>query len=92
VDSHLLKLQRLQNRVLHTIDNLPRRTPTRDLHMAFQIPYLHDLIIKLSREEATVILNHEYVNIPSIDQGEARHSKFEKLKLGGGQAYDRSIV
>jgi hypothetical protein len=33
-----MKLQRLQNRVLRTIDNLQRRTPVRDLHMAFKIP------------------------------------------------------
>jgi hypothetical protein len=38
-DSYVLKLRRLQNKVLHTIGNLPRRTLTRDLHMAFKIPY-----------------------------------------------------
>jgi PIN domain nuclease of toxin-antitoxin system len=37
-DSNILKLQRLQKEVLRTIDNLPRRTPTCDLHVAFQIP------------------------------------------------------
>jgi hypothetical protein len=36
-DIHLMKLQRLQNKVLRTIGNLPRRTPVRDLHMAFKI-------------------------------------------------------
>ena len=39
-DTHLLKLQRLQNRVLRTIGNYPRRTLTRDLHMVFKIPYV----------------------------------------------------
>jgi hypothetical protein len=34
-----LKLQRLQNKVLRTIGDLPRRTPTRDLHVAFKIWY-----------------------------------------------------
>jgi hypothetical protein len=34
-DSHLLKLQRLQNKVLGTIGKLPRRIPTRDLHVAY---------------------------------------------------------
>jgi hypothetical protein len=28
--------------------------------------------------------------ILSIGQGEARHRKYKRLKLGGGQAYDRS--
>jgi hypothetical protein len=37
-DSYLLKLQRLQNTVHRTIDKLPRRTPTRNLHVAFKIP------------------------------------------------------
>jgi hypothetical protein len=38
-DSYLLKLQRLQNRALRTICNLPRHTPIRDLHRSFKIPY-----------------------------------------------------
>jgi hypothetical protein len=33
-DRHLSKLQRMQNKDLRTTCNLPRRTPTRDLHMA----------------------------------------------------------
>jgi hypothetical protein len=37
VDNHLLKLQRLQNKVLHTIGNFRRRTPVRDLHMILYI-------------------------------------------------------
>jgi hypothetical protein len=40
-DSHLVKLQRLQNKVLRTIGNLPRRTPVRDLNVAFKIPYVY---------------------------------------------------
>jgi hypothetical protein len=41
-DSHLLKLQRLQNKVLRTTENFPRRTPLRDLHMTFKLPYIND--------------------------------------------------
>jgi hypothetical protein len=37
-DTYLMKLQRLQNKVLRTIANYPRRTPVRDLHLAFHIP------------------------------------------------------
>jgi hypothetical protein len=37
-ESHLLKLQRLQNRVLRNIGNFPKRTSVRDMHEAFQIP------------------------------------------------------
>jgi hypothetical protein len=39
-ENHLLKLQRLRNKVLRTIGNLPRCSPVRDLHVAFQIPYV----------------------------------------------------
>jgi hypothetical protein len=35
-DSYLLKLQRLQNKVLRVICNFPRRIPVRDLHVAFK--------------------------------------------------------
>jgi hypothetical protein len=31
-ESHLLKLQRLQNKVLRITDNFPRRTSVRDMH------------------------------------------------------------
>jgi hypothetical protein len=41
-DTHLMKLQRLQNKVLRTIGNFPRRTPVLDLHLAFQIPFVYD--------------------------------------------------
>jgi hypothetical protein len=48
----LLKLQRLQNKVLRTIDNLPRRTPVRDLHVSLKIPYV--FITKLRTQQAEV--------------------------------------
>jgi hypothetical protein len=35
-DTHLMKLQHLQNRVLRAIGNLDRSTPVRDLHLAFK--------------------------------------------------------
>jgi hypothetical protein len=91
-DTHLMKLQRLQNRVLRGIGNLDRRTPVRDLHLAFKIPYVYDYITKLCRRQAEVILNHENPNVRAIGQGEARHRKRKRLKLGGGQVYDRSSV
>jgi hypothetical protein len=84
----MMKLQRLQNKVLRTIGNFPRRTPVRELHMAFKLPYVYDYITKLCRQQAEVIQNHE--NVRNIGQGEARHWKYKKLKLGGGHAYDRS--
>jgi hypothetical protein len=45
-DIYLLKLQRLHDKVLRTIQNVPSYTPVRYLHMAFNIPYVHDYIKK----------------------------------------------
>jgi hypothetical protein len=39
-DTHLIKLQHLQNRVLRAIGNLDRHTPFRDLQLAFKITYV----------------------------------------------------
>jgi hypothetical protein len=54
-DIHIMKLQRLQNKVLRTIGNYPRRTPVRDLHMSFKIPFVYYYITKLCRQQAEVI-------------------------------------
>jgi hypothetical protein len=32
---HLLRLQRLENKVIHNIRNFPMRTRARDMHVAF---------------------------------------------------------
>jgi hypothetical protein len=91
-ETHLLKLQRLQNKALCTIGKLPRRTPVRDLHMAFQIPYVYDYVTKSCRQQTEVIQNPENENVRYIGQGEDRHRKYKRLKLGGGHVYDRSSV
>jgi hypothetical protein len=91
-ESHLLKLQRLQNRVLHTIGNFPRRPSVLDLHVAFKIPYVYDYITKLCSQQAEVIQNCDNENVRNISQGEARHRKYKRLKLGGGHVYNRSGV
>jgi hypothetical protein len=48
-DTHLLKLQRLQNKVLRTTGIFPRHTPVCELHKAFNIPHIYDYITKLSK-------------------------------------------
>jgi hypothetical protein len=57
---------RLQNKVLRTIGNLPRRTPIRDLHMALKLPYKYDYVAKLCRQQAEVIQTHENANVRNI--------------------------
>jgi len=81
---------RLQNKILRTIGNLLRGTPTRDMHVACKVPYLYDFITKLCRQQATVTPNHENANVYNIGQGEAQHSRYKRLKLGSSQTYDRS--
>jgi hypothetical protein len=68
-DTHLLKLQHLQNKVLRT--NFLKRTPVRELHKAFNIPYIYDYITKSCGQQAEVIQNHENANVRNIGQGEA---------------------
>jgi hypothetical protein len=87
-DNHLLKLQSLQNKVLRTTGNLPRCTPLRDLLTAFKLSYIYDYITKLCRQQAEGIQNHENANVRNTGQGERRHRKYKRLKLGGGQGYD----
>jgi hypothetical protein len=83
-------LQRIQNKILRTFANFPRCTPVRDLHIAFNRPYVNDYVTKLCRKEAEVIQNHENEYVRCRGQGEAGHRKYERLNLGGGQAYNRS--
>jgi hypothetical protein len=89
VDAHILKLLRLQNRVLCATANLDRCTPDRKLCVSLKISYEYDYIIKLCRTCAEVILNHVNPNVYGIGKGEARHRKCKRLKLGGGEDYNR---
>jgi hypothetical protein len=70
--------------------NLPAVTQHLVSLKAFNIPNVYDFITKLCRQQAEVMQNHENEHVRSIRQGEARHRKYKLLKLGGGQAYDRS--
>jgi hypothetical protein len=90
VDTYLLKLQRPQNMVLRTTGNFPRRTPIRELHVAFKISHVYNFITELCRQQAEVTQNHVNLNVRNVEQGEAPHRKYQRLKLGGGQAYDSS--
>jgi hypothetical protein len=91
-DTHQMKLQCLQNKVVRKIGNFPSCTPVHDLHVAFEIPFEYDYITKLCRQQAEVIQNHDNANVRNIGQDEADHRKYKRLKFGGGQAYDRSSV
>jgi predicted nucleic acid-binding Zn ribbon protein len=59
--------------------------------MAFQVPNIYDYIMKLCRQQAEVIQNHENANVRDIEKGEARHRKYKGLNLGGSQVDDQVI-
>jgi hypothetical protein len=65
-DAYHLKLQRLQNKVLRTTGNCSRFTPVLDLNTAINRRYVYDYIIKLCRQQAEVIQNHENEHVRSI--------------------------
>jgi hypothetical protein len=84
-------LQRLQNKILRTIGNIPRYTPVRDVHTAFNLPYVYNYIYltKLCRQQSEVIQNHKNEHVHIIGQGEARYRKHKGLKFGVRHAYHR---
>jgi hypothetical protein len=83
-DTHLMKLQRLQKRVLHTISNIDRCTPVRDLPLAFKIPYFYDYTTQLCRRQAEVILNHENQMYVELDK--------EKPGIGNIRGFNLAAV
>jgi hypothetical protein len=89
-DTHLMKLQRLQNKVCRIIGKFKSNIPIRDMYISFKIPYVYNYIIKLRRQQAQTIQHHQNIHVRNIGQGEAPRRKYKKLKLGGGQAYARS--
>jgi hypothetical protein len=87
--THLLKLQRLQNKIHRIFGNFHRLIQTPVLHVAFSTQYLYVLIATFFNRQAEVVRYHEYLSIRYIRQGEATHRNYTRLKLGGGQAYYR---
>jgi hypothetical protein len=90
VDTHLIKLQCLQSKVLCTIGSFQRRTSVCEMHMAFHLSCVYYYMTKLCKQQGEVILSHGSENVPCIGQGGARHRKYNRLKVGDGQAYDHS--
>jgi hypothetical protein len=58
--------------------------------MAFKIPYVYGYITKLCRQQAEIIQTYDNENFRNIGQGDARHRKYNRRILGGGQTYERS--
>jgi hypothetical protein len=84
--NHLLKLQRLQNKDLHTTGHFSRHTPVRDLHMTFELPYVYDYITKLCWQQAEVIQNRDNAMFATLykanpDTGNIRGLNLAAVKL-----------
>jgi hypothetical protein len=83
-------LQRLKNMVLRINWKFCKvHTGPRFAH-GFQPSYVYDYITKLCRQQAEIVQNHENDYDRSKGQDEVTHRKYKRLKLGGGQAYERS--
>jgi hypothetical protein len=82
-DSHLLKLQRLQNRVLRAVGSLDRCTQVCELHAAFKISPVYDYITESWGTQADVIPNHTDPDISGAGQA---CEVYKRFKLGFGHA------
>jgi hypothetical protein len=78
-DTNLLKLQRIQNKILRTIGNFAQCTPVHHLHKASSLPYVYEYITKLCRQQVEVIQNHENEHVRNVGEGKARHLAVAKL-------------
>jgi hypothetical protein len=87
-DTHATTEELLE--AVFSMQSIPGIEPNsaRELHVALKIPYVCDYTTY--RTQVEVILNHVNPNIRGTGQGEARHKKYKRLELGGGQACDRS--
>jgi hypothetical protein len=51
---------------------------------------VYDYITKSYSTQSEVIINHANPNVHGTAQRKARHKKYKRLKLGGGQVYGLS--
>lgn len=71
----------LQNNVLRrTAGNLPRCTPTHDLHVAFKIPNLYYFITELRRQPAIVTHITRMRTVVNIGYGDVQHRQYSGLQ------------
>jgi hypothetical protein len=77
-DTYLLKLQRLQNKVLRPIGNFPKvHTGPRFAH-SFQRSVCISLHNKIVHATSRSHANHENEHVRGIGHGEARHRKYKE--------------
>jgi hypothetical protein len=80
----------VQNKVLRTTGNFPRRTLVGNLHTAFKLQYIYDYITKLCMQQAEVIRSHEDANVHNLDKVNPDTANIRGLNLAAIKPYDRS--
>jgi hypothetical protein len=84
LDTCLLKLQRLQNKVLQTIKNVARCISARDFYTALNHPYAEDYIIKLCSNKQKSYNIMRMIMFEVSDKAKPDRENVKRLKLGGG--------
>jgi hypothetical protein len=91
---------KLQKKVIQVISGVSNCTLRRQI-LAFKYYntlmlyslYILEVIYFIKKQKYFITKNCISIIIThDIGQGESRHRKFKRLKLGGGQVYDRSSV
>jgi hypothetical protein len=76
-----MKLQHLQNKVLHSIGKFPRHMPVCDMQLAFQLLNMYDYITKLCGQQASHSKYCKKQTVEILGKGKARHRKYKRLRL-----------
>jgi hypothetical protein len=87
-ETHLVKLQCLQNKVLSTTGKFPSSTSVRDIHIDFQIPYVYDFTQNYAGNKQKSFKMVKMKIFAILDK--KPHTDNIKLKLGGGHVYNLS--
>jgi hypothetical protein len=80
-DTYLLKIAAPTKQGSAHHWKFPECTPVRDLHTAFNLPYVYGYVRKLCRRQTEAIQNHENAHVLGIGQDEARHRKYRGINL-----------
>jgi hypothetical protein len=87
VHAELLKAARvIRQSMSEPLEVFKRCKSIFDFHTAFSLPYVYGYVTGLCRQKAGVIQNLENVQTRCTGHREARHRKYKRVNLVGGQA------
>jgi hypothetical protein len=79
-ETHLLKLQLLQNKILRTIGNIPSGASVRDMHASFHILYVYDYMA--GRQKSFKIMKMEMFMTLSKAKPDTENTRDLKVVMG----------